>query len=86
MKQEYFDEGWSSYYFCFFDHPVMLPFSKSDFVGRQSKLIAWCDENVGKDGEDWQFIFDYRVDSYLRGMLFRFRRAEDATLFALRWV
>ena len=81
MKQEYFDEGWSSYYFCFFDHPVMLPES----VAGKSKLVAWCDENVGKDGEDWQFIFDYRVDSYLRGMLFRFRRAEDAPLFALRW-
>jgi hypothetical protein len=79
MTKEQFDM-WGSYYYHAFDHTVMLDYrSGYDFV----EIIRWCVENIGENGKDWQWTYNSPHEDI--AAVFGFLRAQDATLFTLRW-
>ena len=74
MKKEYYDPGSQV-----FDHIVSMPYC---FPSKQEAMILWCTEHVDPRCAEWAWFSDWA-----RGIVeFAFLRAEDATLFALRWV
>jgi hypothetical protein len=65
-------DSWDSWYSVF---PTIPPGIKKS----SSPRIKWCKENVGHRGEDW-IIYYGGVD---KPMEYRFRKEEDAIMFAL---
>lgn len=48
--------------------------------GDMTSILFWCVDYVGFVGQDWSW------GSYPTHLQFRFRDAQHATLFALRWL
>ena len=45
-------------------------------------VVQWCFDNIGPFMRDWS----HERDMYGRVMQFRFRHAEDALAFKMRWL
>ena len=52
---------------------------------RSRPLVVWCEQNLGELGRDWDFTFSTISTISQSRAIFEFARAEDATLFALKW-
>lgn len=78
METDIFElNAWNALYEQVFDHVVILP-APSMMV--QLEIIFWCKSNIGLDGTNYQWI---RNDNLLE---YRFRKPQDATFFALKWL
>jgi hypothetical protein len=45
---------------------------------KMTEMFAWCEEHFGEFRDQWNY--------YIMSGYWVFRRSEDATLFALRWL